>query len=315
MQHKWICSVVDLEIFVRGPELFIFDSNRWLVYHDESSFCVFRPARNRGSAIKDSASIQFRWTCWTLHVPKSIHPFHESGLGWRVVETVNPSAFARPPTCFKAYLAWMFSLPKFPDPSTWPWWLSIWLWWLEDFFFFSSWRDIWETKRMKGRWTWPLITPFLFQVISSCNDECIDCSILVSDFLDSEEEISRFQANAVACKDYKSCIVGFFVAVFRWKIQTVDNPGADFLLETHHFQPIASSEKWWMCFPYPCHWFGKPRWFSGTPNSPRLLMVLLLRLLVVASEGRFLQRPTVGRIVAFCVLHLLFRSFWFYDPF
>ena len=58
----------------------------------------------------------------------------------------------RPPTCFKAYLAWMFSLPKFPDPSTWPWWLSIWLWWLED---------------------------------------------------------------------YKSCIVGFFVAVFRWKIQTV----------------------------------------------------------------------------------------------
>lgn len=182
-------------------------------------------------------------------------------------------------------------------------------------FFFSSWRDIWETKRMKGRWTWPLITPFLFQVISSCNDECIDCSILVSDFLDSEEEISRFQANAVACKDYKSCIVGFFVAVFRWKIQTVDNPGADFLLETHHFQPIASSEKWWMCFPYPCHWFGKPRWFSGTPNSPRLLMVLLLRLLVVASEGRFLQRPTVGRIVAFCVLHLLFRSFWFYDPF
>ena len=33
-------------------------------------------------------------------------------------------------------------------------------------------------------------------------------------------------------------------------------------------------------------------------------MVLLLRLLVVASEGRFLQRPAVGRIVAFCVLHL-----------
>ena len=45
------------------------------------------------------------------------------------------------------------------------------------FFFFSSWRDIWETKRMKGRWRWPLITPFLFQVISSCNDECIDLAI------------------------------------------------------------------------------------------------------------------------------------------
>eukprot|EP00435_Cladocopium_sp_Y103_P061146 s257_g22.t1 len=29
----------------------------------------------------------------------------------------------RPATCFKAYLAWMFSLPQLPDPSTWPWWL------------------------------------------------------------------------------------------------------------------------------------------------------------------------------------------------
>ena len=49
---------------------------------------------------------------------------------------------------------------------------------------------------------------------------------------------------------------------------------------------------------------------GGFPaHQIHLLMVLLLRLLVVASEGRFLQRPTVGRIVAFCVLHLLFRSF------
>ena len=149
MQHKWICSVVDLEIFVRGPELFIFDSNRWLVYHDESSF-VFPPCKKPSSAIKDSAFIQFRWTCWTLHVPKSIHPFHESGLGWRVVETVNPSAFARPPTCFKAYLAWMFSLPKFPDPSTWPWWLSIWLWWLEDGIF-SELKGYMGNKENEGK--------------------------------------------------------------------------------------------------------------------------------------------------------------------
>lgn len=106
-----------------------------------------------------------------------------------------------------------------------------------------------------------MITPFLFQVISSCNDECIDFSSLVRDFPDFEEDISRFQANAVACKDYKSCIVGFFVAVFRWKVQTVDNPGADFLFETYHFQPIASFEKWWMSFHILAIDFGKPRWF------------------------------------------------------
>ena len=69
-------------------------------------------------------------------------------------------------------------------------------------------------------------------------------------FPDSEEEISRFQANAVACKDYKSCIVGFCVAVFRWKIQTVDNPGADFFFETHHFQAIGLP---WSAFgSFPC---------------------------------------------------------------
>ena len=115
---------------------------------------------------------------------------------------------------------------------------------------------------------WPLITPFLFQVISSCNDECIDCSILVNDFPDSEEEISRFQANAVACKDYKSCIVGFFVAVFRWKIQTVHNSGADFLFETYHFQPIASFVFSGECpsISLPLIW--ETEVVSGTPNSP-----------------------------------------------
>ena len=67
-----------------------------------------------------------------------------------VVETVNPSAFARPPTCFKAYLAWMFSLPKFPDPSTWPWWLSIWLWWLEDGIF-SELKGYMGNKENEGK--------------------------------------------------------------------------------------------------------------------------------------------------------------------
>ena len=149
MQHEWICSVVDLEIFVRGPELFIFDSNRWLVYHDESSF-VF-------SALQETV-------CEKRYI--------------------NPTAFARPPTCFKAFLAWMFSLPKFPDPSTWPWWLSIWLWWLEDgFFHFPSWRDNGKQREWReDEGGVPLITPFLFQVISSCNDECIDFSSLVRDF-------------------------------------------------------------------------------------------------------------------------------------
>ena len=45
-------------------------------------------------------------------------------------------------------------------------------------------------------------------------------------------------------------------------------------------------------------------------------MVLLLRLLVVASEGRFLQRPTGWTNRRnFCVLHLLFRCFLILWPF
>ncbi len=110
-----ICSVhVDSEIFVRGPELFIFDSNRWLVYHDESSL-VF-------SALPEMKVRQVK----TQHLYNSMGPRDSKS-------SLVPESFpARPPTCFKAFLAWMFSLPKFPDPSTWPWWLSIWLWWLED---------------------------------------------------------------------------------------------------------------------------------------------------------------------------------------
>lgn len=61
----------------------------------------------------------------------------------------------RPATCFKAYLAWMFSLPQLPDPSTWPWWLSVWLWWLEDYkscifsFFVAVFR--WQVQYAVGR--------------------------------------------------------------------------------------------------------------------------------------------------------------------
>ena len=129
--------------------------------------------------------------------------------GWN-----RPWIFSRPPTCFKAFLAWMFSLPKFPDPSTWPWWLSIWLWWLEDEIGHPELKG-----RMKG-WG-PLISPICVSSYhcSSCNDKRTDSSILVSNF-------SRFWRRNLSFPSKCSCLQGL-QELHRWVLcrsVSLENP-------------------------------------------------------------------------------------------
>lgn len=270
MQHKWICRVVDLEIFVRGPELFIFDSNRWLVYHDESSF-AFPPCKKPSSAIKDSAFIQFGWTCWTLHAPKSIHPFHEPGLGWReitVVETVNPSAFARPPTCFKAYLAWMFSLPKFPDPSTWPWWLSIWLWWLEDFFFFELKGYLGNKEnegKMKVECRWLLHFCFKLLALAMTSASIVLFWSAIFPILKKKSRVSKRMQ--LLARTTRAASLAFLSQCFAGKSKPSITQELIFCLKHIIFNPLHRLKSGGcpsISLPLIC----KTEVVSGTPNSP-----------------------------------------------